>query len=283
MRNRVLLRRGRNDNENNDEKSKAFNHGLKIIEVLKSSQQKYHDALKLASLLIKTDSFRDLSPYFPRPSPYLTIAVRACSPERLFLVFSRVYGNTLTIARRKSSGLATIDLNKKTLQETNLKFKFLVLLFLCLTLSASYLNALEPGNKAPRFELQSVNGEEISLTDFADKLVFIEFWASWCAACKHSLEWLSELQSRYRSQGLIILAINLDQNSGDLQDFLVTHKTDILVLLDPRGQVAKSYDPSNMPGFYLINRKGALLLTHSGFEVKDRDMLETKIKFALEQ
>jgi cytochrome c biogenesis protein CcmG/thiol:disulfide interchange protein DsbE len=164
-----------------------------------------------------------------------------------------------------------------------LRSKLIFSLFIGLSLTSSLTlsltaHAQEPASLA--FELSSGNGKQ-SLKQHLGKLVYVDFWASWCAPCLQSFPFMNSLQQKYQAAGLQIIAINLDKKMEDAQIFLNKNPAQFLVLFDPTGQTPKQYGVKGMPSSYLIDRNGKLIFTHKGFKAADQEMLEAKIKTAL--
>lgn len=72
--------------------------------------------------------------------------------------------------------------------------------------------------QAPAFKLASDNGD-ISLKQYRNKIVYVDFWASWCKPCRESFSFMNEMQEKYASKGLQIIAINLDDQRSAADDF----------------------------------------------------------------
>ena len=60
--------------------------------------------------------------------------------------------------------------------------------------------------------LLTISQGNISFNDYQGKVVLLDFWASWCRPCRQSFPWMNDMQARYADQGLIVLAVNLDQD-----------------------------------------------------------------------
>src|SRR5687767_7146528 len=99
-------------------------------------------------------------------------------------------------------------------------------ILLCSLLS-TYATAVEVGEQAPSFTLPKLNEEAsagaVNLADFRGKVVYVDFWASWCAPCQVSIPLLSELRNSYAEEGLDfeVVAINVDSDPADGTDFLL--------------------------------------------------------------
>lgn len=113
--------------------------------------------------------------------------------------------------------------------------------------------------------------------DLKGKVVLVDFWASWCGPCKESFPTMNELQKHYGPKGLIIIAVNVDENDADMVDFLKKHKAEFAVVRDAAQKLVDKVDISTMPTSFLIDSSGKVRFTHSGFRGN-----ETKKKYEQE-
>lgn len=135
---------------------------------------------------------------------------------------------------------------------------------------------------APAFSLPDGNGTPISLSQQQGKVVYLDFWASWCGPCRQSFPWMNEMLSKYQAQGLEIIAINLDSKRADADKFLAKIPAHFTVLYDNSGTTPTAYGVKGMPTSYLIDAKGQILSQHAGFNSAHTDDMEAAIQQALE-
>lgn len=144
-------------------------------------------------------------------------------------------------------------------------------------------HALEPGNEAPGFSLPHLRMEDgsamINLADYRGKVVYVDFWASWCAPCIVSFPLLNDMRNRLVQQGkdFEILAINVDQDPEDGIDFLLDEPVQYLTISDPNGATPKSYEVKGMPTSFLVDADGKIRLIHEGFKSSDIGIIETEV------
>lgn len=150
-----------------------------------------------------------------------------------------------------------------------------------LLLWAANAAALEAGKPAPAFELGGLDGP-VKLSQYQGKLVYVDFWASWCGPCRQSFPWMNDMQARYGAQGLQIVGINVDAKTEDARAFLAAVPARFVVAFDAAGATPRSYGIKGMPSSVLIGPDGKILFEHTGFRPADRAELESKIKTALE-
>lgn len=149
-----------------------------------------------------------------------------------------------------------------------------------LLLAASQASALDAGKPAPSFDLAGPAGQ-VKLDKYQGKLVYLDFWASWCGPCRQSFPWMNEMQAKYGAQGLQIIGVNVDAKTEDARTFLASTPASFVVAYDQAGATPRSYGIKGMPSSVLIGPDGKVLFEHSGFRAADRAELESKIKSAL--
>ncbi len=135
---------------------------------------------------------------------------------------------------------------------------------------------------APEFTLSNAAGQAVSLTQLRGKVVYLDFWASWCGPCRQSFPWMNEMLGKYQAQGLEIVAVNLDTSRTDADSFLEKNPAAFSVVFDPTATLPPQYGVKGMPTSYLIDPSGEIILQHSGFNASHRESLEASIQQALE-
>jgi len=133
----------------------------------------------------------------------------------------------------------------------------------------------------PDFSLPG-RDQTVSLGALRGKVVYVDFWASWCQPCRQSFPWMNRLQKRYQEQGLVVVGINLDKSRELSDDFLKKTPADFIVAYDPEGKVASAYRVKGMPSSYLIDRQGRIQKTHIGFREETSADVESAIRALLE-
>ncbi len=153
-------------------------------------------------------------------------------------------------------------------------------LLIALTLLSSGFNAqaASVGEPAPQFTLPSLQQDQpISLAQFSGKVVYVDFWASWCAPCRTSFPLLNNLYQKYKAQGFEVVAVNLDENKINAEKFIKEFPVTFTVLRDSEGEWADKYVVESMPTSFIVDKKGVIQKIHSGFTSDDINELEQKI------
>jgi thiol-disulfide isomerase/thioredoxin len=138
------------------------------------------------------------------------------------------------------------------------------------------------GQLAPDFELKSLEGQNVKLSDFRGKAVLLNFWATWCGPCKIEMPWFVELQKQYGPQGLQIVGIAMDDASTeDIAKFAKEMGVNYPILLG-KESVGQSYGGVGvLPTTYFIDRDGKFVAREFGLQ--SRSVFVDHIKQALHQ
>jgi len=160
--------------------------------------------------------------------------------------------------------------------------KHIYMLLVSLCLFAASASGFADISKAPAIHLPAIDGE-MDLAQLEGKVVYLDFWASWCDPCRDSFPWMAEMKEKYGSDGFEVVAVNLDKERELADKFLNTMKVNFVVAFDASGESAEKYKLRGMPGSYLIGRDGNIQASHLGFNDKDKAKLEAVIKVLLQQ
>ena len=142
-----------------------------------------------------------------------------------------------------------------------------------------YLAAFQTSTPAFDFEALNLVGDSISLKDFKNKVVILDFWATWCAPCIASFPAFQKVIDKYKEdKDVIFLFINLDSNGNDrrleISDFLIERKYNFEVLLDSKGTIAQSYSVTSLPTKIVVNKKGRINFRNSGSKKDEQEMID---------
>ncbi len=122
------------------------------------------------------------------------------------------------------------------------------------------------------------NIDQLDLKNHHGKVVYLDFWASWCKPCQRSFPWMNSLLARYPSEAFTIVTINLDAESEAMHHFLGKVKADFDIYHDPSGQIAEQFKIEGMPTSYLIDASGKVVKKHIGFYTKQVGKYEREIE-----
>ncbi len=109
---------------------------------------------------------------------------------------------------------------------------------------------------APDFSLEDLSGKRIDLKGLRGKVIFLNFWATWCIPCREEMPTMEKLYRELRKQGLEIVAIDYRESPKEVRGFFGELGLTFKVLLDRHGKVSEDYGTWSIPVSYFINRKG---------------------------
>jgi thiol-disulfide isomerase/thioredoxin len=136
---------------------------------------------------------------------------------------------------------------------------FILLLFVaaCVSLSCAEVSY--------DFTLQDLEGKPISLSDYKGKIVFIDFWATWCPPCRLSIPYVEKLYEQYKdNEDFVVLGINLQEDKETITKFMKKQKMNYPILLSDK-KVISNYKIASIPKFFLIDRNGEIYNKYVGF------------------
>jgi len=122
-----------------------------------------------------------------------------------------------------------------------------------------------PGTLAPDFALRATSGKNLRLSEYRGRVVMINFWATWCGPCRQELPLLNAIYERYRDAGLVVLAVNVEEDVERARKMAQGLGLTLPVLFDSVQHVSRLYDPSAMPATVLIDRGGRVRFVHLGY------------------
>lgn len=104
----------------------------------------------------------------------------------------------------------------------------------------------------------------LDVTQYQGKVVYVDFWASWCVPCRKSFPWLNELAKKYPDD-LVVVGVNVDHERSAAMKFLEKYPASFPLVYDPEGKIAAQYELQGMPSSVLIGRDGKIAKRHIGF------------------
>jgi thiol-disulfide isomerase/thioredoxin len=135
----------------------------------------------------------------------------------------------------------------------------------------------------PTVPLHKADGSIVHLSDYAGKVVLVDFWASWCVPCKASFPALDSLYQRNRSRGLEVLAVNVDEQRKAAEAFLAARPHEMPVIFDPKGEAATAFRIRAMPSSVLIDRSSQIRFTHAGYSTEVLSSYQREIELLLSE
>jgi thiol-disulfide isomerase/thioredoxin len=127
------------------------------------------------------------------------------------------------------------------------------------------VGGITQGIKAREFSLQSLDGEEVSLSDLNGQVVLVNFWASWCEPCRDEIPDLEAAYQKYHDEGFTILGINVQESPDTVKEFVARLGITYPVLLDVDGRVLKEYRSGGLPISLVLDRNGVIRARQTGY------------------
>jgi peroxiredoxin len=129
------------------------------------------------------------------------------------------------------------------------------------------------GQPAPDFELRDLDGDAVRLSDYRGRVVFINFWASWCRPCKKELPIIQDVYEEKAAEGLVVLAVNWEDGSATAREYADALGLTMPVLNDARGEVYGQYLLRGLPDSFFVDSDGTLAALQYG-ELSESKMRE---------
>jgi thiol-disulfide isomerase/thioredoxin len=131
--------------------------------------------------------------------------------------------------------------------------------------------------------LGSAQAADLDLSAYRGKVVYLDFWASWCTPCRESFPWLSKLVSPYGAKDLVVIGVNVDQDHALAEEFLRSNLANFPIVYDPHGDLATTFKIVGMPSAVLIDRSGQVRFQHIGFSEKRKAAYEEHLQSLLRE
>ena len=148
-------------------------------------------------------------------------------------------------------------------------------------LNAAGVLAVAVGDVAPAFALPTAAGESVALDKLKGRVVYVDFWASWCGPCRRSFPWLNEMQQKYGARGFTVVGVNVDKRRPDAERFLQQTPATFTIVYDEAGKTPEAYTVRGMPSSYLIDAAGKVVAIESGFRDEQKAVFEERIRALL--
>ncbi len=117
---------------------------------------------------------------------------------------------------------------------------------------------------AQDFELETLEGETIKLSDLKGKKVFINFWATWCTYCEKEMPDFQKFYDKYKDEGFILLGVDVGESKSKVQKFVDDINIDFPILLDTDSQTARNYGIRSFPTTIAVNEEGIVVVAKIG-------------------
>ena len=135
----------------------------------------------------------------------------------------------------------------------------------------------------PSVEVKTLRGKTVNIQDYVgnDKLTVMSFWATWCSPCKRELDAIADIYPDWQEEyNVEVLAITIDDTRtlAKVPALIETKGWEYTILADVKGELKKALNFQTIPQTFLVNQKGEIVYTHSGYNPGDEYELEEIIK-----
>jgi len=130
--------------------------------------------------------------------------------------------------------------------------------------------------EAVSFSAQTDEGV-FNSTQHKGDVIYLDFWASWCGPCRESFPWMNEMLAKYEDKGLKIIGVSLDHDKNLARRFAEEFKAEFTIGFDVGGTIADQFGVKGLPSSVIINRKGELVESHTGFNEVQADEFEAAL------
>lgn len=132
------------------------------------------------------------------------------------------------------------------------------------------LIAPEKRQAATDFKLIDSNGKEVKLSDYKDKVVLLNFWATWCGPCQIEIPWFKEFEQTYKDRGFAVLGVSSDEEGWPaVRPYMKKQAMNYRVVLDDGKMPSPYKEIEALPTTFLVDRQGRVAVTHTGLVGKD--------------
>ena len=140
------------------------------------------------------------------------------------------------------------------------------------------------GRTAPACALTEIGGAQpVALEQYRGRVLWLDFWASWCGTCAESFPFMNALERDYGARGLTVLAVNLDEEPEAAREFAALHPARFAKAADPSGRCPREFGVESMPSSYLVDRRGVIRHVLRGFRAGEAEKLRPLIEKLLNE
>ena len=126
--------------------------------------------------------------------------------------------------------------------------------------TSGLIPAPQQGFLAPDFELPTIDGETVKLSDLRGQAVLVNLWATWCPPCRAEMPAIEKIYNEYKDEGLVVLAVDMtyQDTQSDIPPFVAEYGLTFPILLDRSGDVGNAYQLRSLPSSFFIDRDGII-------------------------
>ncbi|GEM_PF-1796729 len=134
---------------------------------------------------------------------------------------------------------------------------------------------------SPALGILDHNGVLLDDAATRGKVVLVDFWASWCVPCQHSIPFYRRMSERFRNKGLLVVGVNTDDEHRLMEEYLAAHPMPFHLVWDGEKALSGRFGVMQLPTTFMFDRKGRLRKTRSGFDPTEARAVEDEIRLLL--
>ncbi|MEW5854952.1 MAG: TlpA disulfide reductase family protein [Myxococcota bacterium] len=133
----------------------------------------------------------------------------------------------------------------------------------------------------PALGMADESGRLIDSQAVQGRVVLVDFWASWCGPCQHSIPFYRRLYERFQRKGLVVVGVNVDDDHDDMREYLAVHPLPFSIIWDKEKALSGRFGVMQLPTAFLFDRKGRLRKTRLGFDPEEMREVEDEVRLLL--
>lgn len=149
-------------------------------------------------------------------------------------------------------------------------FKKLAFVFATMVFAGFCAAEVKVGDDFPSFKIPTLDGKVLDTAQLKGRVVYVDFWASWCTTCKKSFPIISELNTELKGKGIFFLGINTDEDIELAKKFLEQTPVNFLNVSDASQKVVNFFQPTGFPYAYIVGKDGKVHTVKAGFAGKEK-------------
>ncbi|MGA2159236.1 MAG: TlpA disulfide reductase family protein [Dehalococcoidia bacterium] len=135
------------------------------------------------------------------------------------------------------------------------------------------------GDTAPDFTLETIDGRQISLSDYRGKNVILNFWATWCGPCRLETSTVEAVQEAWADKDVVVLGVNVQDGFESATTYARANNLKFTIAVDVPGDTVRLYDIHGIPTTFFINRKGIINAVKIGPFISTAEVEEMMASF----
>jgi peroxiredoxin len=141
-----------------------------------------------------------------------------------------------------------------------------------------------PSAVVPRdIDLKDLNGATIRFSDFKGKIVFLNFWTTWCPSCRYEMPSLENLHTKFKNRDFVVVAVDMQEPAVSVKKFFKEYKLTFMALLDSEGKVADMFGIRSIPTTFILDKRGRIIGGAVGARKWDSKKSEALFEYLISQ